>query len=87
MLLPMEHGRRRSAVHSSEYQRLLKRLREARVRAGLTQVQVAKALGRHQSYVTKCELGERRIDPIDLQRFARLYRKPLSYFLPPGPAS
>jgi transcriptional regulator with XRE-family HTH domain len=85
VLLPMEHGRRRrSAVHSSEYQRLLKRLREARVRAGLTQVQVARALGRHQSYVTKCELGERRIDPIDLQRFAKLYRKPLSYFLPPN---
>jgi transcriptional regulator with XRE-family HTH domain len=80
----MEHGRRRrSAVHTLEYQRLLNRLREARVRAGLTQVQVARALGRPQSYVTKCELGERRIDPIDLQRFARLYRKPLSYFLPP----
>jgi len=83
VLLLMEHGRRRrSAVHNSEYQRLLKRLREARIRAGLTQVEVARALGRPQSYVTKCELGERRIDPIDLQRFARLYRKPLSYFLP-----
>ena len=79
----MEHGkRRRSAVHGSEYQYLLKRLREARLKAGLTQVQVAKALGRPQSYVTKCELGERRIDPIDLQRFAKVYRKPLSYFLP-----
>ena len=79
----MEHGRRRrSAVHGAGYQYLLKRLREARLKAGLTQVQVAKALGRHQSYVTKCELGERRIDPIDLQRFAALYRKPISYFLP-----
>jgi len=81
----MGHGTRRSAVHSSGYQYLLRRLKEARAAAGLTQVQVAKALGRHQSYVTKCELGERRIDPIDLQRFARLYRKPLSYFLPPNP--
>lgn len=80
----MEHGkRRRSAVHSPEYQYLLERLREARLKAGLTQVQVARALGRHQSYVTKCELGERRIDPIDLQRFAKLYRKPFSYFLTP----
>ncbi|MGH2367198.1 MAG: helix-turn-helix domain-containing protein [Chloroflexota bacterium] len=78
----MEHGkRRRSAVHGAGYQYLLRRLREARLRAGLTQVEVAKALGRHQSYVTKCELGERRIDPIDLQRFAKLYRKPFSYFL------
>jgi len=74
---------RRSAVHNAEYQFLLKRLREARRRAGLTQVQVARALGRHQSFVTKSELGERRIDPVDLQRFAKLYRKPLSYFLLP----
>ena len=85
MLLPMERGkRRRSAIHTTEYQYILKRLREARLRAGLTQVHVARALGRHQSFVTKCELGERRIDPIDLQRFARLYHKPLTYFLPPN---
>jgi transcriptional regulator with XRE-family HTH domain len=83
VLLPMERGKRRSVVHSQDYQYLLKRLRQARAKAGLTQVQVAKALSRHQSYVTKCELGERRIDPIDLQKFASLYRKPFSYFLPP----
>lgn len=79
----MEHAkRRRGAIHTAEYQYLLKRLRAARKQAGFTQVQVAKALGRPQSFVTKCELGERRIDPVDLQRFAKLYRKPLSYFLP-----
>ena len=61
---------------------MLKRLREARELAGLTQVEVAKALGRTQAWVSKCELGERRIDPLDLQDFARLYRKPFSYFLP-----
>ncbi len=75
--------RRRSAVHTAEYKYLLRRLREARRQTGLTQVQVAKALARPQSFVTKCELGERRIDPVDLQRFAKLYRKPLSFFLPP----
>ncbi len=62
---------------------MLKRLREARLAAGMTQVQVAKALRRPQSFVTKCELGERRIDPIELQTFAALYRKRLSFFLPP----
>ncbi len=81
----MEHGKRRpNAVHTPEYQYMLKRLRAARRNAGLTQTQVAKALGRHQSFVTKCELGERRIDPVDLQRFAKLYRKPLSFFFPPN---
>lgn len=72
----------RSAVHAPEYQYLLKRLREARLACGLTQDAVAHALKRHQSYVTKCELGERRLDPIDLARFAKLYRRPVSYFLP-----
>lgn len=83
MLPHMEHAKgRRSAVHSREYQFLLKRLREARKKAGLTQIQVAKALNRRQSYVTKSELGERRLDPIDLLRFAKLYRQPVAYFLP-----
>ena len=48
----------------------------------MTQVQVARALGRPNSYVSKCELGERRIDPIDLWEFASLYGKPVLYFLP-----
>jgi transcriptional regulator with XRE-family HTH domain len=79
----MEHAQpSRSAVHTPEYQHLLKRLRQARLTRGLTQDQVAKALRRHQSYVTKCELGERRLDPIDLARFAKLYRKPVTFFLP-----
>jgi len=69
-------------VHDPRYKFLLKRLREARVAAGLTQVDVAKALGKTQAWVSKCELGERRIDPLDLQSFAALYRLPFSYFLP-----
>ncbi len=81
----MEHGNpRRSATQTPEYRYLLKRLREARKKAGLTQVEVAAALGRPQSYVNKCELGERRIDPVELQRFAKLYGRPLSWFLAPA---
>ncbi len=78
----MESRKRRSATHTREYRYMLKRLREARLSANLTQVEVAEALGRPQSYVTKCELGERRVDPIELQQFADLYRRPLSFFLP-----
>ncbi len=81
----MEHGKRRpSPTYTRGYRYMLRRLREARLDAGFTQVEVAAALGRHQSFVTKCELGERRIDPIELQQFAKLYRKRISYFLPPA---
>jgi transcriptional regulator with XRE-family HTH domain len=58
-------------VHKPRYKAMLKRLRAARLDAGLTQVHVAKALHRTQAFVSKCESGERRIDPIDLLDFAR----------------
>lgn len=60
---------------------MLKRLREARKHAGMTQVEVARVLKRTQAFVSKCELGERRIDPIDLADFARLYRQPFTHFV------
>jgi transcriptional regulator with XRE-family HTH domain len=78
----MAKGRRRSAVYDSEYQLLIRRVREAREEAGLTQADVAEALDRPLSFVSKCELGERRIDPIDLRKFADLYDKPFGYFVP-----
>lgn len=70
-----------TAQHSPRYHRFLRRLKEARRRAGFTQAAVARALGRPQSFVSKCESGERRVDVIELEDFARLYRKPLTYFL------
>lgn len=78
----MVPARRLRAVHTVRYKAMLNRLRVARVAAGLTQVDVARRLGRTQAFVSKCELGERRIDPIELADFAQLYRKPLSYFAP-----
>lgn len=61
---------------------MLVRLREARLACGLTQAQVAKQLGRPVSFVSKSELGERRLDPIDLQHFARIYGVPITALLP-----
>jgi transcriptional regulator with XRE-family HTH domain len=66
---------------SNDEQDFLKRLRQARRDAGLTQVEVAKRLGRSQSFITKAENGERRLDVIELRAFARIYRKRASYFL------
>ncbi len=44
---------------------LRRELREARLRAGLRQVDVALQLGKPQSYVAKVESGERRVDLIE----------------------
>ena len=62
------------------YRALLNRLRQARMDAGLTQIQVARKLSRPQSFVSKVESGERRVDFVELQYLAKLYRKPISFF-------
>lgn len=64
-----------------QYRVFLKRLRAARADAGLTQAQVARQLGRHQSFVAKCEAGERRVDVVELARFAEAYGKAPDYFI------
>jgi len=68
---------------SDEYGEMLVLLRGARKKAGLTQVEVAQSFGVTQGYISKIERGEIRIDPILLQRFAKLYRVEVTTLLPP----
>jgi ribosome-binding protein aMBF1 (putative translation factor) len=68
-------------TYRQRYREFLKRLRKARSDARLTQVDVAKRLRRPQSFVPKCESGERRVDVVELAEFARLYHKPMSSFV------
>lgn len=69
------------ARRSAAYRLFLTRLREARRVAGLTQAEVAAKLRRPQSFVSKCESGERRVDVVELTEFARLYEKDLEFFV------
>lgn len=59
---------------------LAQRLREARQRAGLTQVDVAERLGWPQSFVSKLENAERRIDFFVVEDLAAIYGRSLTYF-------
>jgi transcriptional regulator with XRE-family HTH domain len=68
-------------IYTEKYKNFLERLCQARKEKGLTQIDVANLLGKHQSYVAKCENGERRIDVIELSEFARLYEKNIDYFV------
>ncbi len=72
---------RRMARRSAAYRLFLTRLREARLEAGLTQAEVAATLRRPQSFLSKCESGERRVDVVELMEFARLYGKKLTFFV------
>jgi transcriptional regulator with XRE-family HTH domain len=71
-----------SAAQAPAYQEFLRRLRAAREHAGLRQVEVARLLGKPQSYVSKCESGERRIDVVELAAFADVYQLPMESFVP-----
>jgi transcriptional regulator with XRE-family HTH domain len=62
------------------YKRFLVRLVQARQDAGLTQVEVARRLGKAHSFLSKCELGERRVDFVELRQLAAIYKKDLSFF-------
>jgi transcriptional regulator with XRE-family HTH domain len=63
------------------YQAFLKRLIKARKDAGLLQAGVSARMGKARSFISKCELGERRVDVIELQKLARIYDKSIAYFL------
>jgi transcriptional regulator with XRE-family HTH domain len=68
------------SIYSREYRLIIERLRNVRLEAGLTQVQAAQKLRKPQSYVSKIERGERRLDVVELQQFLKVYRKGLCDF-------
>ena len=53
------------SIHNARYQFLLTLLLEARNAVGMTQKELAAQLGRPQSFVSKTENGERRLDVIE----------------------
>jgi len=61
--------------------RLAALLREVRLDAGLRQIDLARRLHRPQSFVSKCESGERRLDLPELRQVCRALGTPLSAFL------
>lgn len=71
----------RDHVYQKAYKRFRTRLVQARKEAGLRQVEAARRLGRPNSFISKCELGERRVDVVELQQLAKIYRRELLFFL------
>lgn len=60
------------SVHTILYQKVIVRLRTKREERGLTQKQLAGMLGLPQSYVSKIETCERRMDFIELRSICNL---------------
>jgi transcriptional regulator with XRE-family HTH domain len=56
------------SIHSPGHARLAALLRQLRLDAGLRQEDLAERLGVNQTWVSKVEIGERRLDLVQLQR-------------------
>lgn len=68
-------------IYTKSHRHLVSQLVKARRQARLKQEEVAKKLGRTQSYISKLESGQRRIDIVQLKEFAETYKKKLDFFI------
>lgn len=59
------------SLHTNDYYAFCKALVEARERAGRTQAEIAAKLRRPQSFVSKYESGERRLDVVEFIQICR----------------
>lgn len=69
------------SVYSKDYKNIIERLKKARIEVGLAQQEVADKLGKPQSFISKIESGERRLDVAEIKKFANIYKKDVSYFI------
>ena len=68
-------------IRTKEYAIFIERMIQARKDAGLRQIDMAKKLRRPQSYISRVESGEYRLDILEVKNFAKLYNKDVKYFL------
>lgn len=69
------------SVYTKDYKEIIERLKTARIDAGLAQQEVADKLDKPQSYISKIESGERRLDVAEIKKFAIVYKKDISFFI------
>ena len=69
------------AIYQEDHEKIVARLKQARLEAGLGQVEASRKLGKTQSYLSKIESGQRRFDVLQLKEFAKLYKKSLDFFV------
>jgi len=68
-------------IYTKTHRYLVKQLIKARKQARLKQGDVARKLGRTQSYISKIEVGQRRLDIVQLKELAAAYKKKLDFFI------
>ena len=59
------------SIFSKDYDLFCRLLRQVRQEAGMSQYTLAARLETTQSWISKCERGERRLDVVELRRFCQ----------------
>jgi len=68
-------------IFTESHKYLVNRLIKARRQAKLRQEDAARKLGRTQSYISKIESGQRRVDTVQLKELAVVYKKKIRFFI------
>jgi transcriptional regulator with XRE-family HTH domain len=59
------------AIFSEDYRRLVREIKKTRLTKGLTQKQLSHKLGHSQSYISKIEQGQTRLDVMQLKELSK----------------
>ncbi len=70
-----------NSLYTKEHKAIIEKLKKARRDAGLDQIDVAKKLNRTQSYISKIESGQRKVEVLQLKKFAKIYNKDINFFI------
>ena len=68
-------------IFTESHKYLVNQLIKARKQAKLRQQDAARKLSRTQSYISKIESGQRRIDTVQLKELAAVYKKKIRFFI------
>ena len=77
----MDKSGPRLTANRKQQKALLTLLRQLRMEAGLRQVDMARALGKPQAFVSYYESGARRLDLLELRQICAILRIPLREFV------
>jgi transcriptional regulator with XRE-family HTH domain len=71
----------KKTIHSKEYRKLISLLREKRENLDLTQVKLASMIDTDQTFISKIENCERRIDVIELRTICKVLKISFTDFI------
>ena len=68
-------------LYDEKHKSLVEKLKIARIESNISQEELAKKLNRTQSFISKLENGQVKVNAILLAELSKLYKKSVNYFL------